>query len=220
MLQSLSILIKERHVADAFLRAGATSPERAVVPEDIGADLTGVGGRRLLRHAVLRRDGIRSLLSRRADLDRDPKHAASHGLRAAGARRARGALLRDGGGRTLPLARAVTESRRLLQHFLAALAYRTQKALRDAPEAFGDFSAGTHVRTPHDLLWHMTGVIGYARTHAARRNLRAAAAHDARRRDHAVSRDPRRAARRLSPTRRSPRGSPTSSSSRAHWPTR
>jgi hypothetical protein len=58
----------------------------------------------------------------------------------------------------------VTESRRLLQHFLAALAYRTQKALRDAPEPFGDFSPGTHVRTPHELLWHMTGVIGYART--------------------------------------------------------
>jgi hypothetical protein len=48
------VLVKERHVVDAFLRAGATSPERAVVPEDIGADLTGIGGRRLLRHAVLR----------------------------------------------------------------------------------------------------------------------------------------------------------------------
>jgi hypothetical protein len=58
----------------------------------------------------------------------------------------------------------VTESRRLLQHFLAALAYRTQKALRDAPDAFGEFRAGTHVRTPHELLWHMSGVIGYART--------------------------------------------------------
>jgi hypothetical protein len=58
----------------------------------------------------------------------------------------------------------VTESRRLLQHFLAALAYRTQKALRDAPDAFGEFSAGTYVRTPHELLWHMTGLIGYART--------------------------------------------------------
>ncbi len=57
-----------------------------------------------------------------------------------------------------------TESRRLLQHFLAALAYRTQKALRDAPEAFASFRAGTHVRTPHELLWHMTSVIGYART--------------------------------------------------------
>ena len=48
------VLIKERHVVDAFLRAGATSPERAVVPQDISVDLTGVGGRRLLRHAALR----------------------------------------------------------------------------------------------------------------------------------------------------------------------
>jgi hypothetical protein len=58
----------------------------------------------------------------------------------------------------------MTESRRLLQHFLAALAYRTQKALRGAPPEFAEFRAGTHVRTPHELLWHMTGVIGYART--------------------------------------------------------
>ena len=49
----------------------------------------------------------------------------------------------------------MTESRRLLQHFLAALAYRAQKALRDAPQWFGDFRAGTHVRTPHELLWHI-----------------------------------------------------------------
>jgi hypothetical protein len=58
----------------------------------------------------------------------------------------------------------MSDSRRLLQHFLAALAYRTQKALRDAPGSFADFRAGTHVRTPRELLWHMTGVIGYART--------------------------------------------------------
>jgi hypothetical protein len=58
----------------------------------------------------------------------------------------------------------VTESRQLLQHFLAAIAYRTQKALRDAPAHFADFRAGTNVRTPHELVWHMTGVIGYART--------------------------------------------------------
>jgi hypothetical protein len=58
----------------------------------------------------------------------------------------------------------MNESRRLLQHFLAALAYRTQKALRGAPEQFADYRAGTHVRTPHELVWHMTGVIGYART--------------------------------------------------------
>ena len=55
-------------------------------------------------------------------------------------------------------------SRALLRHFLAALAYRTQKALRGAPGHFAEYRAGTHVRTPHELLWHMTGVIGYART--------------------------------------------------------
>jgi hypothetical protein len=58
----------------------------------------------------------------------------------------------------------MTDARRLLQHFLAALAYRTQKALRGAPADFGEFRAGRYVRTPHELVWHMTGVIGYART--------------------------------------------------------
>lgn len=58
----------------------------------------------------------------------------------------------------------MTPSRQLLRHFLAALAYRTQKALRGAPPTFPDFRAAANVRTPHELLWHMTGVIGYART--------------------------------------------------------
>lgn len=59
---------------------------------------------------------------------------------------------------------AVTESRRLLQHFLAALAYRTQKAVRAAPDHFADFRVGTNSRTPFELIWHMTSVLGYART--------------------------------------------------------
>lgn len=58
----------------------------------------------------------------------------------------------------------MTDSRRLLQHFLGALAYRTQKALRDAPDSFADFRVAPTARTPFELLWHMTGVIGYART--------------------------------------------------------
>lgn len=58
----------------------------------------------------------------------------------------------------------MTESRALLRHFLAALAYRTQKALRGAPATFGDFRAAPTSRTPHELLWHMTGLVGYART--------------------------------------------------------
>jgi hypothetical protein len=58
----------------------------------------------------------------------------------------------------------MTESRQLLQHFLAALAYRTQKALRGAPESFASFRIGPTTRTPKELVWHMTSVIGYART--------------------------------------------------------
>ena len=58
----------------------------------------------------------------------------------------------------------MNDKRRLLQHFLAALAYRTQKALRGAPAGFGDFLAADGVRTPAELIRHMTSVLGYART--------------------------------------------------------
>ena len=56
------------------------------------------------------------------------------------------------------------EQRELLRHFLAALAYRTQKALRNAPADFGSFRAGSQVRTPQELVCHMTSVLGYATT--------------------------------------------------------
>jgi hypothetical protein len=56
------------------------------------------------------------------------------------------------------------DKRRMLRHFLGALAYRTQKALRGAPEGFADFRVQDGVRTPHELVFHMTNVIGYART--------------------------------------------------------
>lgn len=58
----------------------------------------------------------------------------------------------------------MTPSRQLLRHFLAVLAYRTQKVLRGAPATFSDFRPADNVRTPHELMWHMTGLIGYART--------------------------------------------------------
>jgi hypothetical protein len=56
------------------------------------------------------------------------------------------------------------DKRTLLRHFLAALAYRTQKALRDAPESFADFRAAPKIRTPLELVRHMESVLGYART--------------------------------------------------------
>ena len=52
--------------------------------------------------------------------------------------------------------------RAMLLHFLAALAYRTQKALHEAPPDFADFSAGNRVRSPRELVHHMTNVMGWA----------------------------------------------------------
>lgn len=57
------------------------------------------------------------------------------------------------------------DKRKLLKHFLAALAYRTQKALRGASPEFGAFKAAEGVRTPAELVRHMTSVLGYARTY-------------------------------------------------------
>ena len=51
------MLMKERQVVDAFIRAGATSATTAVHPDDLSVDLGGVGGRRLVRGAVLREAG-------------------------------------------------------------------------------------------------------------------------------------------------------------------
>lgn len=56
------------------------------------------------------------------------------------------------------------DRRKLLNHFLAALAYRTQKALREAPDDFGSFRVNEGVRTPAELVRHMASVLGYART--------------------------------------------------------
>lgn len=56
------------------------------------------------------------------------------------------------------------EKRQMLRHFLGALAYRTQKAFRGAPDSFAMFDAGGGVRTPMELVRHMASVLGYART--------------------------------------------------------
>jgi hypothetical protein len=56
------------------------------------------------------------------------------------------------------------DKRELLRHFLAALAYRTQKALRDAPESFYSFRVAPKVRTPLEIVRHMESVLGYARS--------------------------------------------------------
>lgn len=49
----------------------------------------------------------------------------------------------------------------LIRHYLATLAYRFQKAVRGAPLEFADFDAGSGVRTPRELIRHMTHVLRY-----------------------------------------------------------
>ena len=48
------MLIKERQIAEAFMRAGATSVSSAVHPGDVAVDLASIGGRRLLGRAIVR----------------------------------------------------------------------------------------------------------------------------------------------------------------------
>jgi hypothetical protein len=52
----------------------------------------------------------------------------------------------------------------LLRHFLGAIAYRTQKALRDAPAHDPEITAGNQTRTPVEILRHMTSLMGFCRT--------------------------------------------------------
>jgi hypothetical protein len=48
------ILRKERHVAEAFVSAGATSAERARAPEELAVSMHGIGWMRLVNRAILR----------------------------------------------------------------------------------------------------------------------------------------------------------------------
>jgi len=70
------------------------------------------------------------------------------------------------------------DQRALLRHFLAALGYRTQKALRSVPPDFSEFWAPHLVRTRHELIRHMDDLLGYARTFFIGGTYRAPVLHD------------------------------------------
>lgn len=53
-------------------------------------------------------------------------------------------------------------SRTLLRHALATLAYRGGKAIRDAPEDFADFSASPGTRTPLQIVGHLGDLFEWA----------------------------------------------------------
>ena len=59
---------------------------------------------------------------------------------------------------------SVSQNRQLIIHYLASIAYHFQKAIRNAPNDYWKFSAGNQVRTPKEILLHITSLIGYTRT--------------------------------------------------------
>ena len=60
------------------------------------------------------------------------------------------------------MAAAADPERQFLRHALATLAYRAAKALRDAPDGFGEFRTGARTRTPAEILAHMGDLLDWA----------------------------------------------------------
>ena len=56
----------------------------------------------------------------------------------------------------------MTPERAFLRHTVATLAYRGSKAIRGAPDTFGDFSAGPTTRTPAEILGHIGDLLDWA----------------------------------------------------------
>jgi len=54
------------------------------------------------------------------------------------------------------------DSRQMLRHTVATLAYRAGKALRGAPESFAQFSSGDKGCTPAKILAHMGDLLDWA----------------------------------------------------------
>lgn len=57
-------------------------------------------------------------------------------------------------------------ARDLLRHTVATLAYRGAKAVRGAPEGFGDFHASPSSRTPSQILAHICDLLDWALSQA------------------------------------------------------
>lgn len=52
--------------------------------------------------------------------------------------------------------------RQLIRHFIATLAYRATKVIRNVPENYPALSVGEGVRTPVEILHHMSDVLLFA----------------------------------------------------------
>ena len=60
----------------------------------------------------------------------------------------------------------MSDSRDMLRHTLATLAYRGAKAVREAPDGFGDFHASPTSRTPSQILAHICDLMDWALSQA------------------------------------------------------
>ncbi|GIQ69602.1 hypothetical protein XYCOK13_24260 [Xylanibacillus composti] len=49
-----------------------------------------------------------------------------------------------------------------VQHLLAVLAYRCAKCLQSAPSGYGDFQAGNGVKSPREILAHISDLMDFA----------------------------------------------------------
>jgi len=57
-------------------------------------------------------------------------------------------------------------AREMLRHTVATLAYRGAKAIREAPDGFGDFQASPTSRTPSQILSHICDLMDWALSQA------------------------------------------------------
>ena len=57
-------------------------------------------------------------------------------------------------------------AREMLRHTVATLAYRGAKAIRGAPDGFGDFQASPTSRTPSQILSHICDLMDWALSQA------------------------------------------------------
>ncbi len=55
-----------------------------------------------------------------------------------------------------------SENRQFLRHTVATLAYRGEKAIRQAPEHFANFKSGETTRTPLEILAHLGDLFDWA----------------------------------------------------------
>ncbi|MEL7061214.1 MAG: dephospho-CoA kinase [Acidobacteriota bacterium] len=136
---------------------------RGLSEDDARARLAAQGDgaqRRAAADRILTNDGDLSDLEAAVDRLLDDIHAE---MRASASQEIAAGDPDDGAaaaGRTEPADFDDTSDRRLLRHGLATLAFRLERAIEDAPDDFATFAAGDGVRTPAEIVRHLSALLG------------------------------------------------------------